>query len=306
MLTLATVTLPAMSVASSSRNGAIIRTGRTTPPRIDEHRPARAEHLGVEIAVGDGDRLHMRLLQLTADEIRGAEIAPSRQVPRKRLGADRHQARAVGPQQGAADFRARDRCGRARPDRSPAVRSRSREPPLFAGGGAQGLVIDDQHPILGDDQAVDLSRTAWPPIRPTRGTSAASRGRTVPQNRDLHDRQGLAPDLVLFAPGKAVRRQRQKAPRCAVALRDRQFRQALQQPVHQQPALETVAPTRRKRGQVGGAAPLGRDGASGFGGSGSGSGGCVTQLGSGPVAWNGGASRSRAGAATCSPISRRP
>src|SRR5689334_1841286 len=115
MLTLATVTFPAMSVASSSRNGAIIRHGphhsaqksTSTGPLA---RSTSASKLLSVTAIG----FICGVLQLTAGEIRGAEIAPSRQVPRKRLRADRHQARAVGPQQSAGDFPPRIDAGERR------------------------------------------------------------------------------------------------------------------------------------------------------------------------------------------------
>jgi len=57
--------------------------------------------------------------------------------------------------------------------------------------------------------------------------------------------QGLVPDLVLLVSGEAVRRQCQKPLRRDVALGGWQLGQALQQPVDEKPALETVAPNYR-------------------------------------------------------------
>src|SRR5882757_7488849 len=89
MLTLATVTLPAMSVASSSKKGPIILQG----PHHSAQKSTRTGPLARSTSAS-------KLLSVTAigfisgvlrsidDQIRGAENAPSRQVPRKDLGAD--------------------------------------------------------------------------------------------------------------------------------------------------------------------------------------------------------------------------
>ena len=54
-------------------------------------------------------------------------------------------------------------------------------------------------------------------------------------------RQCLAADLGLFLGGEAMHRQRQKTPGRGFALFEGQFRQALQQLVDQEAALEAVA-----------------------------------------------------------------
>ena len=79
-----------------------------------------------------------------------------------------------------------------------------------------------------------------------------------------------------------MHRQREKRPGGRVPLRLGQLRQALQQPVHEQAALEAVAPVHRERRQGRRLGSLGRDGASGFGGLGSDGGGAETQAGSVP------------------------
>src|SRR5262249_56621550 len=73
-------------------------------PEIDENGLARAEDRGVEIAVGDGVRLHRVILALMVAKIKGGEKAASSGVPCEALGADRHQTRAFGPQERAADL----------------------------------------------------------------------------------------------------------------------------------------------------------------------------------------------------------
>ena len=67
----------------------------------------------------------------------------------------------------------------------------------------------------------------------------------------------LAADVVLLVGRQRMGRQREKAPRRGVAFGRRQFRQALQQTVDQQPALEAVAPARSSAATASrGSAPL--------------------------------------------------
>src|SRR5580765_6804250 len=159
ILTLATVRRPAMSAASSSRNGAIILQG----PHHSAQKSTRTGSLEPSTAVS-------KLLSLTAvgfianpsahcwADIRGAGKRSSRQVPREPVGADRHQTRPFGPQDRAGDrplrIDARQRCV----IRRQLLQIDDRNLLLALGRRAQGLVIDDQNPLVGDNEAVDLAR----------------------------------------------------------------------------------------------------------------------------------------------------
>src|SRR5229473_1904784 len=72
------------------------------------------------------------------------------------------------------------------------------------------------------------------------------------------------------------------------------------------PRLKRSRPATASGDRAGGSAPLGRDGASGFGGSGSEGGGSLTQFGSNRPARPASAERSQTGGALCGPASLSP
>src|SRR5271154_274286 len=147
ILTLATVSLPALSAARSSRKGAIILHG----PHHSAQKSTRTGPSALSTSVS-------KLLSVTAVgfiasflslkfgcDIRCGKKAASRQVPCKPLGADRHQQRPLRPQEGAADVAARIDAGQRRAiDRQLAQVDR-RHLGFVRRHLAQGLVIDDQH-----------------------------------------------------------------------------------------------------------------------------------------------------------------
>src|SRR6516164_1846058 len=248
MLTLATVNLPAMSAARSSRKGPIILQGphhsaqkstRTGPLA----RSTSASKLLSVTAIG----FIRMFLRLTRAEIRGAEKATSRRVTRKGRRTDRHQPRAFRPQQGTADLASGINAGKRRSIDCQLPQIKRRDRLLGSGWRTQGFVIDDQHAVFGDDEPIDLRRYGM--AGPCGGGDQADerhlgvRTRSE-QRREIgvaQHRQGLAPDLLLLADGKAVYRQCQKSLRCDFALRDRQFGQGLQQSMDEKTALEAVA-----------------------------------------------------------------
>src|SRR6185312_8066720 len=156
ILTLATVTRPAISVASSSRNGAIILQG----PHHSAQKSTSTGPLAPRTSLSNVPSLtavgFMRNpLAPIGDDIRGAEIPTSRQVPCEPLRADRHQARCFRPQDRTGDLATginpRQRCAIA----GELADVYLRDFVLALRRRAHGLVIDNQHALPGDDQPVD-------------------------------------------------------------------------------------------------------------------------------------------------------
>src|SRR6516165_7170460 len=103
MLTLATVNLPAMSAARSSRKGPIILQGpHHSAQKSTRTGPlARSTSTSKLLSVTAIGFIGL-FLRLTCAEIRGAEKAASRRVARQDVRADRHQPRTFRPQQRTA------------------------------------------------------------------------------------------------------------------------------------------------------------------------------------------------------------